>query len=505
MTRQSRSPGIDFGGTTRRRFIGAGSVALVGALAQPTRTAAGLSAASISPPAKLSGRVIWPQDPEYGEARLDFNARLSRFPAAIVICDDARDVQNAIRWAREEGVPLCARSGGHSYEAFSTVDGGLVIDVSGLDRVVVDARRGEARVGSGVRLLDLYRRLHVHGLTLSAGTCPSVGIAGLTLGGGFGFLSRQDGLTCDNLLAVDLVNADSDVLRISNQEHPDLFWALRGGGAGNFGIATAFTFRLRAIEDVALLRVTWPWHDLGEVLDTWQRWAPTVDERLVPELHVPDSRVGMVTSVGQFAGAATELEDLVRPLLQVGTPSSPQVWSVPFLTAVEYFAGPEIAHSTFKNTGAFAYEPFSSEAIATLIEQMRASPSERNLVGLYPFGGAIAAIDPAATAFVHRRALFNLQYQAFWDDPADAQANVAWVRDIRKAMLPYTTGTYVNFVDSEITDWATAYYGANLPRLMRIKAVYDPNNVFGGPQSIPLPTRSGLQGSPASGTPHPLT
>jgi FAD/FMN-containing dehydrogenase len=491
------------GRTTRRRLIGAGGVALARAMAQPMRAAAGLSAASISPPAELSGRVIWPQDADYGEARLDFNTRLSRFPAAIVICDDAWDVQNAIRWARQEDVPLCARSGGHSYEAFSVIDNGLLVDLGGLNAVDIDRQRGEAIVGAGVRLGDLYRRLGDGGHTLSAGTCPSVGIAGLTLGGGFGFLSRQDGLTCDNLLAVDLINAESDVLQISDQEHPDLFWALRGGGGGNFGIATAFTFRLRAIDDVALFSVAWPWDEVAEVLDAWQHWAPIVDERLVAEFHVPDSRVEMVTSVGQFAGAATELEELLRPLLQVGTPSSPQIWSVPFLTAVEYFAGPEIAHSTFKNTGAFAYEPLSPEAIATLIEQMRASPSERNLVGLYPFGGAIAAIDPAATAFVHRRALFNLQYQTYWDDPAEAEVNIAWVRDFREAMLPYTTGTYVNFVDSDITGWATAYYGENLPRLTQVKAAYDPDNVFGGSQSIPLPTRSGLQGSPVSGTPHP--
>ena len=336
---------------------------------------------------------------------------------------------------------------------------------------------------------NLYHRLWEHRLTLSAGTCPSVGIAGLTLGGGFGFLSRQDGLTCDNLLVVDLVDANGAVVRVSDQEHPELFWALRGGGGGNFGIATSFTYRIRPIGDVVLYRVTWPWDDVAEVLDVWQRWAPFVDERLVSEFHVPDRRVETITSVGQFAGPAAELERLLQPLLQVSTPSSRQVWTVPFLTAVEYFAGPEITHSTFKNTGAFAYEPLSPASIATLIEQMRASPSERNMVGLYPFGGAIAAVDPAATAFVHRRALFNLQYQAYWADPADERDNVAWVRDLRTAMDAYTTGTYVNFVDADLADWATAYYGANLDRLVHVKAEYDPDDVFGGPQSIPLPTR----------------
>jgi FAD/FMN-containing dehydrogenase len=250
-------------------------------MVHPTPAALGRFAPSGSPRTDVSGRVIRPQDPDYGEARWDFNTRVSRFPAAIVICAETRDVQNAIRWARQQDYPLRARAGGHSYEAFSTVDDGLVVDLGGLSEVSVDARRGEVRVGAGVRLGDLYRHLWEHRLALSAGTCPSVGIAGLTLGGGFGFLSRQDGLTCDNLLAVDLVDADGAVLRASDQEHPELFWALRGGGGGNFGIATSFTFRMRSIGDVALYSVTWPWDDVADVLDTWQRWAPFVDERLV--------------------------------------------------------------------------------------------------------------------------------------------------------------------------------------------------------------------------------
>ena len=212
----------------------------------------------------------------------------------------------------------------------------------------------------------------------------------------------------------------------------------------------------------------------------------------VPEIGQAKGMVRSFFSVAEAAVAGTTsaaLERLLRPLLHVGTPCSQQVRSVPFLTAAEHFAGPEITHSTFKNTGAFAYEPLSPAAIITFVEHMRASPADGNLVVLYPFGGAIAAIDPVETAFVHRRALFNLQYQAYWDDPADEQANVAWVRDFRAAMLAYTTGTYVNFVDADLADWATAYYGANLARLVQVKAEYDPDDVFGGPQSIPLPTR----------------
>jgi FAD/FMN-containing dehydrogenase len=395
------------------------------------------------------------------------------------------DVQNAVRWARQEGVPLRARSGGHSYEAYSTLDDGLIIDVGGLDLVEVDVARGEAAVGAGVRLLDLYQRLWERGVTLPGGTCPSVGIAGLTLGGGVGYVSRQYGLTCDNLLALEMVDAEGDVLRASAEEHGDLFWASRGGGGGNFGIVTSFTFRVHPISDVAVYTVTWPWEAVGEALDVWQRWAPAVDERLTAGFVVPDTSAGVVVSTGQFNGAPAELERLIAPLLQSGGQISQQVRSIPFRQAVDEFGGEPFPHSTFKNTGAFVYEPWSEAAIATFVEQMRASPTTANVVGFFPWGGAIAAVDAAATAVVHRSALYDVQYQAYWHDPAEEEADVAWVRDIRTAMLPYTLGTYVNYIDDDIADWAEAYYGANFSRLVEVKRAYDPEDVFNGPQSVP--------------------
>ena len=472
-------------GTTRRHFVGYGSAVVAAAMAHQTRTLPVLSARSGPSFGALTGRIIWPQDPSYDEARQSFNARFSRFPAAIVVCDNTDDVRNAVRWARQEGVPLRARSGGHSYEAFSAVDGGLLIDVGGLTGVEIDLSRGEAVVGAGVRLLDCYRRLWKHGVTIPAGTCPGVGIAGLTLGGGIGLLSRHYGLTCDNLVAVELVDADGRALRASEEKHPDLFWALRGGGGGNFGIATAFTFRVHPIGEVVTCTVTWPWDDAAEVLDAWQRWAPFVDERLCVALAVAHPSAGVISATGLFTGSAAELPPLLEPLLRAGTPGAPLIQSLPFLTAVEQFAGPPIASVRFKNASSLAYDPLPAEAIATLVEHLRAAPFASDLVGFFPLGGAIATIDPAATAFPHRRALFDLQYQAYWWDDAAEPASIAWVRDLRAAMAPYTAGAYVNYVDADLPDWESAYYGMNLPRLKRVKAVYDPDDVFNGPQSIP--------------------
>ncbi|MBA3450249.1 MAG: FAD-binding oxidoreductase [Chloroflexia bacterium] len=471
-------------GTTRRTFVGLGSVALAWGWARPL-SAASRRSPPRAQPVSLTGRVIWPQNPDYDEARLTFNTRYSRFPAGIVVCDNTGDVQNAVRWARQENIPLRARSGGHSYEAFSVVDDGLVIDVGGLNEITVDTARGEAVIGAGVRLLDLYRRLWEYGVALPAGTCPGVGIAGLTLGGGIGFLSRQYGLTCDNLRAVDLVDANGETLRASEGEHADLFWALRGGGGGNFGIATAFTFRVHPFAGVAIATVTWPWDDVAEVLDAWQRWAPFADERLTVALGIANPSAGVISATGLFTGVPDELPTLLAPLLGAGKPSAPQFQPLSFLAAAEQLAGPSGDHANFKNTSALADEPLSPPAIATLVDGLRAAPTASNLVGLFPLGGAIGAIDPAATAFPHRRALFDLQYQAYWWEAAEEQADIAWVDDLRAAMAPYTTGAYVNYIDADLPNWATAYYGDNLARLEQVKTAYDPDDVFNGPQSIP--------------------
>lgn len=467
--------------TSRRSFLSLAGATLASALAP------GLATAQTEGPSAngLTGQVIWPQDEAYAEARLDFNTRFSSHPAVIVVCESIEDVQNAVRWARQQGIPLRARSGGHSYEAYSVVDDGLVVDLGGLTQITVDSARGEAIVGAGVRLIDLYRRLWDEGVTVPAGTCPSIGIAGLALGGGLGFLSRNYGLTCDHLLSVEIVNAGGDLLHASENENADLFWALRGGGGGNFGIVTSFRFQLRPVREVALYDVSWPWDDAAEVLDTWQHWAPKADRRLGSGFGLGHPDSGAIGSSGQFNGSEDELRSLLDPLLNVGTPAAPQISTVTYMEAVERYAGPPARHSVFKNTGAFVTEVWDEKAISTFVEQMRATPSNSNYVGFFAAGGAIADVDPSATAFVHRNALYDVQYQAYWQDDAEATAEIAWIGAIRDAMRPSTSGAYLNYIDADLSDWAEAYYGSNLSRLSAVKAAYDPENYFNAPQAIP--------------------
>jgi FAD/FMN-containing dehydrogenase len=336
-----------------------------------------------------------------------------------------------------------------------------------------------------VRLGDLYSRLAQQGVAIPGGTCPGVGIAGLTLGGGIGFLSRHHGLTCDRLLAVDLVDADGRRMRASDDENADLFWALRGGGGGNFGIATAFTFRTSPAPNVLLCAISWPWENAPEVLDAWQRWAPFVDPRLTCGFAIGPPSDGVISAIALFTGSAGELTSLLTPLPRAGSPGPPRIWPATWLDATRYLGGSGGAHARFKNASGFADALLPPAAITTLVDHLRAAPAGQDLVGFFPLQGAVAAVDPTATAFVHRRALFDLQYQAYWWDEADAVAGVAWARGIRDAMLPYTAGAYVNYIDADLPDWARAYYGSNLARLTRVKAAYDPDNLFAAPQAIP--------------------
>lgn len=458
-----------------------------------SRRAVALGLASFATPAAvreakaaqptLTGLVAWPGDPLYEEGRHDFNSRFDRYPAGIVFCAETWDVRNAITWARAQDIPISVRSGGHSYEAYSVLDNRLVLDLGSLAHLDVNQAAGTATIGPGVRLLDLYRALAAEGVAIAAGTCPGVGLGGLLLGGGIGFRSRRDGLTCDALLEAEVVLADGRVVHASASEQPDLFWALRGGGGGNLGIATSFTLRTTPAEDVSMASVTWPWDEAAQVIAAWQAWAPFADPRLSSSLAFfrPDS--GVIGLTALLLGPVDELGALLTPLLAVGSPS-PYLRPLSWLEAAEELAGPGGDHATFKNGSAFVYEPLPPEAIVLAVSQMSIAPAPANLISFFALGGAISEIAPGATAFPHRRALFDLQIQTYWQETWQEAENVAWVNGFRQALAPYTSGAYVNYIDADQPDWATAYYGRNLNRLTRVKARYDPDDLFDAPQSI---------------------
>ncbi|NRR03909.1 FAD-binding oxidoreductase [Brevibacillus sp. RS1.1] len=443
---------------------------------------------------RLTGRIVLPGDRSYNAARMEFNRRFSKFPRVIVFCRRTQDVINAVKWARERGVRLRARSGRHSYEAFSAVNGGIIIDVSEMNKVKVDRKKMVAHVQSGNPLARVYRKLWNERVALPAGTAPDVGVAGLTTGGGIGLLSRKYGLTCDSLKQVKMAVASgrrgAKTIIANKKKHSDLLWASQGGGGGNFGIATDFTFRVHPIQDVSIYSITWKWRDLEKVFPTWQRWAPSVTNRLTSTIEVAARQVGTIVSTGQLLGGAKELRRLIIPLLQAGTPVKVMVRTVPFIEATKFFAAADLnLEPKFKITGAFGFNPLPRQGVRIIRNFLSKAPNRHSTVWSQSLGGAgsaVSRVSPIATAYPHRKAETIYELSARWRNDSEQQRSIQWVKRFRRALRPFVVGDYVNFPDLQIKNWPEAYYGVNFARLKQVKRKYDPHNVFRFAQSIPV-------------------
>lgn len=464
--------------------------------------------------AKLTGRVVYPGDFGWDDARKGFNQRFDVQPRAVVFCQSTRDVSNAILWARENNLPFRARSGRHSYEGYSLINEGLIIDLSDLDNVSVNREHMIAQIGAGIHMLELSEWLGQVNVTLPLATGPTVGLAGLTLGGGFGLTSRKYGLTCDNLIGLEIVDAQGKALIASEFRHPDLFWACKGGGGGNFGIVTRFFFRVHPVSYAVAFMVQWDWSQFEAVVAAWQDWAWSVDNDVSTALQLT------VTKSIKLYGLYTpdnpadlpKAQQLLAPLLQAvpppSVPGNPTIQPLPFNIATRLFYGeggktvnPEdpvwdvIVHDDqqiYKSTSAAAMQPFDAEAIGILkhylenVPPLEQPPVQPSMVQLLGGGGRAAQVSPDSSAIYLRQARFIVQYDGFWAAAEDGQETIDWIRDFRNALLPHTVGAYVNYVDSNIPDPLQAYYGPNLPRLVEVKRKYDPHNVFNFPQSIPV-------------------
>ncbi|UUZ86239.1 FAD-binding protein [Paenibacillus sp. P26] len=284
---------------------------------------------------------------------------------------------------------------GHSYEAFSLIDAGLIIDVSGLQQLHIDKTSGIAHIGAGFRSLPLYEALWKEGLTIPAGTCATVGLSGLALGGGYGYLSRLMGMTCDNVLGVELIDAQGRRIRADAREHSDLLWACRGGGDGSFGVITSFTFRVHPIRDVTRFKLTWPFADLKKVVKYWQHWAPHTDDRLTSSLVIPAKHHGVMEAGGVFAGSEQELRSLLRPFLAVAPPLAVSVRTSSWIEAARLQSVPDAKPVKFKNTSAYAYEPLPEAALDTLIRNLERVPGHSNFVMFDAYGERYAGCRSA--------------------------------------------------------------------------------------------------------------
>ncbi|WP_129728724.1 FAD-binding oxidoreductase [Ectobacillus funiculus] len=439
---------------------------------------------------KLTGRIVTPDDREYELARINNDLSSPKFPRIIVFCQEIEDVLNALKWARENHVPFRVRSGRHSYENFSLVNDGLVIDISEMYKIKVDLETMTAKIEAGANLGQVYHTLWEYGTTIPAGTESSVGLAGLTLGGGIGMLTRLFGLTCDNLLEIEMVRAcgdrDAKLIKANKHLNSDLFWACRGGGGGNFGVVTSFTFRIHPISTVSIFSITWEWEDFEAAFDAWQHWAPETEALLTSEIELKSKEANQIIAQGEFVGTSSRLEQLLWPLTTTGSPTSILIREVPYIEAVRFFEDSSgNIPAPRKRSGSFVNKPFPMKAILTMKDFLANAPNEKSGIWHQSLGGVAGRIAPNETAFYYRDAIIAQQYFATWNEPSEERQNARWIEALRDALSPYTTGDYVNWPDQCIRDWPTAYYGENFHRLREVKTEYDPFNVFKFPQSIP--------------------
>ncbi|WP_340598719.1 FAD-binding oxidoreductase [Priestia megaterium] len=439
----------------------------------------------------LTGRVIFKGDPGYKEAIKNWNPYVDVCPLVFVFAQNSYDVSNAIKWAQENKVPLRVRSGRHALDKnLSVVSGGIVIDVSDMNKVCLDKKSEIATVQTGIHVGPLVKMLAREGFMAPFGDSPTVGIGGITMGGGFGVVSRSIGLISDNLLALETVDAKGKILQANQSCNEDLFWASRGGGGGNFGYNTEYTFKVhRAPKTATVFNIIWPWEQLETVFKAWQKWAPFVDERLGCILEIYSKVNGLCHAEGIFLGSEKELIKLLKPLLSAGTPTQKVIETLCYPDAIDFLDPdepiPGRSDQNVKFSSAWGLDQWSEEPISIMKKFLEeATGTEANFFFIN-WGGALNRVPSNETAFFWRRPLFYTEWTASWENKSQEASNIASVEKVRQLMKPYVKGSYVNVPDQNIEKFGKAYYGSNFARLREIKAKYDPDNLFRFPQSIP--------------------
>jgi FAD/FMN-containing dehydrogenase len=425
------------------------------------------------------GSVLLPGDEHYDRSRRVFNAMIDRFPALILRCADEGDVVQGVEFAREHGLPVSVRGGGHSVAGSAIGDGGLTLDMSAMTTIVVDPRERTAVAAPGLTLGQFDAATAAHGLATPFGVVSMTGIAGLTLGGGLGWLNGKHGLACDNLLAVDIVTADGQLRTASADQNADLFWAVRGGG-GNFGVVVSFTYRLHPVTSVLAGAITYPPTRARAALSNYHELVATSPDELSTAASVwRNAARQAVVSVGVcWSGPLEDGEAVLRALRQSGPPDADEVRVMPYVELQRSSDGGfPLGRQHYWKAGFLKQLP--TEAIDVVLGSIEHAPSPYTGVGLQQMTGVASRVDPTLTAFAHRARQYDCLILSQWDDPAESEENVAWTRSLFEAMSPFLeTGVYMNNLGDEGRDRVKDAYGANYDRLATVKAAYDPDNLF---------------------------
>ena len=443
---------------------------------------------------RLRGRLLRPEDDDYEPVRKVWNGMIDRRPGLIARCTGAADVISSVRFAREHELLVAVRGGGHNVAGTALCDGGLVIDLSPMKGVHVDSIRREARAQPGLTLGDLDHETQAFGLAVPAGIVSSTGIAGLTLGGGFGWIAPKYGLTCDNLLSADVVTSDGQMVTASEEENPELFWGIRGGG-GNFGIVTSFRYKLQPVGPIVLAGlVVHPMAKAPELLRFYRDFIAGAPDELgtvfalrhaPPAPFLPESVHGkpIAAVFVCYSGPVDEGERALRPLREFGTPLADVIAPKPFIAhqAMLDPVQPSGRNYYWKSDD---LPGLSNHAIDTIVAHSEAITSPHTIVAMFQLGGAAGRVAEDATAYSHRNAAYALNCNASWVE-GEPERHVQWAREFSTAMQPFSAGVYVNFLGDEGEDRARmAYGGPKYDRLVALKNKYDPTNFFRVNQNI---------------------
>jgi FAD/FMN-containing dehydrogenase len=444
---------------------------------------------------KVKGHVVLLDDPNYDEVRAIWNAMIERWPAVIVQCADTDDVTHTISFARENWLEISIRGAGHNIAGNAVCDRGVMIDLSTMINVRVDAEKRRAYVEPGATLGDFDKAVQAKRLATPVGVNSTTGIAGLTLGGGFGWLTRKYGMTVDNLVSAEVVTADGNKIRASENENADLFWAIRGGG-GNFGVVTEFEFALHPVgSEILAGLIVFPFSQAKQVLTKYREFVESAPEELnvwvvlrqappLPFLPVKVHGKEVVVLPVFYAGDIAEGEKLIKPLRSFGDTHGEHIGAQPYVEWQQAF-DPLLTRGARNYWKSHNFTELSDEALDTLIEFAGKLPTSQCEIFIGLIAGAANRVPPDAMAYFHRDVKFVLNVHGRWDDVAEDEICITWAREFFQASAPYASaGAYVNFMTEEESDRVAAVYGSNYERLVQIKNQYDPKNIFHLNQNI---------------------
>lgn len=441
---------------------------------------------------RLKGKVVAKEDEDYDKCRSSWNMAIDEYPEAIVYCLSKDDISNNIKWCIENNVQFRIRNGAHNYEGYSTGDGVIVIDLSKMNKISIDDENKKVTIEGGARNREAYDILCSKGYPFPGGGCPTVGIAGLVLGGGWGYSSRYLGLACDSIIEVEIIDYKGDLITANSNKNEDLFWAVKGCGGGNFGAVVSMTFKLAdKVENVTLIDIEYknlkPCNQVT-VIKTYIDMFKNLDNKINCKMAVYNSleKGRGIKIIGLYYGEKDEAENILKPLLNLEYNKNLNLTYTTILDANTIIQDSHPDYEKYKSTGRFVYDDYSEEEIKNIISLLdnRANGAVYAAITFYGLGGAVLEKNKEDSAFYYRDAKFILGFQSLFEDDEYKNENTKWFLEKFKFVKEITMGLFINFPLSELDDYGDEYYGDNYEKLKRIKDKYDPHGKFNFEQSI---------------------